>query len=118
MVVGQDSGNVSPGECGADRFTGLIDCGLVGLGVGGLLAVAAQVKEKAIVRTNSVFNIQIFLHSRTSTVRTTLAILPSLPSDVSNSEVMQMLQTAAFGRYALGGDSPNNPSLATPSATT
>ena len=37
MVVGQDSGNVSPGECGADRFTGLIDCGLVGLGVGGLL---------------------------------------------------------------------------------
>src|SRR5258706_12119343 len=81
MVVGQDSGNVSPGECGADRFTGLIDCGLVGLGVGGLLAVAAPVKEKAIVRTNSVFNIQIFLHSRTSTVRTTLAILPSLPSD-------------------------------------
>jgi hypothetical protein len=35
-----------------------------------------------------------------------------------NSEVMQMLQTATFARYALGRDSPNNPSLATPSATT
>jgi len=33
---------------------------------------------------------------------------------MSNSEVMQMLQTAAFARYALGRDSPNNPSLATP----
>jgi len=29
-----------------------------------------------------------------------------------------MLQTAAFASYALGRDSPNNPSLATPSATT
>jgi len=35
-----------------------------------------------------------------------------------NSEVMQMLQTAAFARYPLGRDSPNNPPLATPSATT
>ena len=33
-----------------------------------------------------------------------------------NSEVMQMVQTAAFAEYALGRDSPNNPSLATPSA--
>ena len=35
-----------------------------------------------------------------------------------NSEVAQMLQTAAFARYPLGRDSPNNPPLATPSATT
>jgi len=33
------------------------------------------------------------------------------------SEVMQVLQTAAFARYALRRDSPNNPSLATPSVT-
>jgi hypothetical protein len=31
------------------------------------------------------------------------------------SEVMQMLQTAAFATYALGRDSPSNQSLATPS---
>jgi hypothetical protein len=41
-----------------------------------------------------------------------------------NLEVMQRAQPAAcqrplaFARYALGRDSPNNPSLATPSATT
>jgi hypothetical protein len=41
-----------------------------------------------------------------------------MPWMTDDSEVMQMLQTAAFARHPLGRDSPNNPTLATPSATT